>query len=207
MDRHYLQFAAAWVRGAHPSLARDDDQATVAAAIANGLRVHRFKRMDTLPRVSRVLGILRSFAPQTLLDVGTGRGAFLWPLLDEMPHLDVTCLDVLEHRVEGIEAVRRGGISRVRAIHGDICSGDSYGAFDIVTMLEVLEHTPNPNAAARAAMRMAKRAIIVTVPSKEDDNPEHIHVFDAKSLRALFPDARKIDIDGVRGHFVMVVQP
>jgi 2-polyprenyl-3-methyl-5-hydroxy-6-metoxy-1,4-benzoquinol methylase len=207
MDRHYLQFAAAWVRGARPELTRESDGATVDAAIAEGVRLHRFKRMDTLPRVQRVIGILRSFAPKTLLDVGTGRGAFLWPLLDEIEEIEVTCLDVLDYRVADIEAVRRGGIERVRGVHGDICANRSYGSFDVVTMLEVLEHLPNPKAAASLAMRMAKSAVIITVPSKEDDNPEHIHLFDAASLRDLFSGARKIDVDGVRGHLVAMVRP
>ena len=39
------------------------------------LRLHRFKRTAGLPRVRRVLGALKGFAPETLLDVGSGRGA------------------------------------------------------------------------------------------------------------------------------------
>jgi cyclopropane fatty-acyl-phospholipid synthase-like methyltransferase len=210
-DRHYLELAAAWVRGVEPSLVRETDEATVEAAIGAGLRVHRFKRMSQLPRVRRVLGILRSFAPSTLLDIGTGRGAFLWPLLDEIPEVDVTCLDVLEHRVSDIEAVRRGGISRVRAVQGDICTlaHDSviFRRFDVVTALEVLEHVENPGAAARAMLDVAERAIVVTVPSKPDDNPEHLRLFTKASLSELFEGARRIEIGGVLDHMVAVVQP
>ena len=48
----------------------------------------------------RVLGLLRGLlgaslelAAPRLLDVGSGRGAFLWPLLDAFPRLRVTAID------------------------------------------------------------------------------------------------------------------
>ena len=77
----YLPFAAAYVRGEIPDV-RDlpDDE-----ACALGLRLYRFKRNAELPRVRAVLGILKGLAPSVLLDVSSGRGTFLWPLLDDMP--------------------------------------------------------------------------------------------------------------------------
>ncbi|MFO8083850.1 MAG: hypothetical protein R6U27_05975 [Desulfobacterales bacterium] len=47
-----------------------------------GLRLHRFKRNHSLPRVQKVLGILKTIQPASLLDIGTGRAVFLWPLID-----------------------------------------------------------------------------------------------------------------------------
>jgi hypothetical protein len=58
--------------------------------LASDLRLHRFKRTMGLPRVAKVLGILRGLVPENLLDIGSGRGAFLWPLLDAFPDLPVT---------------------------------------------------------------------------------------------------------------------
>ena len=50
---------------------------------------------------------------------------------------------------------------------------------DIVTLLEVLEHIPDVEKAV-AAVRMARKYVVVSVPSKEDNNPEHIHLLTKK---------------------------
>jgi len=49
--------------------------------------------------------------------------------------------------------------------------------------------------------------VVVTVPSVPDDNPEHVRLFDKASLTALFTaaGARRVQVDGVRGHLVAVV--
>jgi hypothetical protein len=73
-----------------------------------------------------------------------------------------------------------------------------------VTALEVLEHVADPAPVAANLLRHAKRAIVVTVPSKPDDNPEHVRLFDKRSLEALFRDASKVVVDGVLDHFVVV---
>lgn len=205
-ERYYTALGAAWVRGSHPALASDDDEATIKAALAAGVRVHRFKRAGVLPRVERVLGILRGFAPATLLDVGSGRGAFLWPMLEAMPHVEVTALDVLPHRIADLEAVARGGVTRLHPRLCDVTTFDQTDAFDVATILEVLEHLPTPALAARALVRAARRVVIATVPSKPDDNPEHIHLFDKPRLVALFSEAgaRRVDVEYVLNHIVVV---
>jgi ubiquinone/menaquinone biosynthesis C-methylase UbiE len=205
-ETHYLAFAAAYARGAleRPEL---DDDAAIEAALAAGVRLHRFKRSGVLPRVRRVIGALRGLGAIRLVDVGTGRGAFLWPLLDEMPEIDVTSIDLLPHRALDVDRVRRGGVERVRAARMDACAmGFPDGAVDVVTQLEVLEHMTSPALAAREALRVARIAVVASVPSHEDDNPEHIQLFDPASLAALFADAgaRRVSIDHVLGHMVCV---
>jgi ubiquinone/menaquinone biosynthesis C-methylase UbiE len=157
--------------------------------------------------VRRVLGALRALAPASLLDVGTGRGVFLWPLLDAMPEVEVLAIDRLAHRVADLDAVARGGLSRLRAARMDATSlALRDEAMDVVTVLEVLEHIPESEAAAREAMRVARRAVVATVPSHEDDNPEHIHLFDRARLEGMFRagGARRVTVEQVRGHIVVV---
>ena len=103
MDQNYFdRLAAAFVRGklcddpaaeAHVELfARPLDQLTdeelqalIQLGLAHDLRLHKFKRTMDLVRVRKVIGILRGLQPANLLDVGSGRGAFLWPLLLILP--------------------------------------------------------------------------------------------------------------------------
>jgi len=205
-ESHYLGLAAAYVRGAlgRPDL---DDAAALAAGPAAGLRLHRFKRTAELPRVRRVLGVLRGLGATSLLDVGSGRGAFLWPLLDGLPEVTVTSIDVIPHRVWTVEAVRRGGVARLAGARMDAAAlGVADDAVDAVTLLEVLEHLPDPAPAAAEALRVARTAVIATVPSQPDDNPEHVRLFDGAALEALFlaAGARRVSIEHVRGHLVAV---
>ena len=69
----YTEFAAAFCRG-RLGLAPDlSEAASLAAGIDAGLRLFRFKRNAELPRVRRVLGVLRGLGPQDVLDIGSGR--------------------------------------------------------------------------------------------------------------------------------------
>jgi ubiquinone/menaquinone biosynthesis C-methylase UbiE len=208
-DRYYVALGAAFVRGRWPELARapggESDADVFAAAVAQGHKLHKFKRNADLPRVRRVLSMLTGLAPGSLLDIGSGRGAFLWPLLDAFPELAVTAIDVEEQRATDLAAVSRGGITQLEAAQMDAAAlRFADGAFDGVTMLEVLEHMPDPARAAREAVRVARRFVVATVPSKEDDNPEHIHLFDRRSLTDLFEQAgaRRVTVEYVLNHVV-----
>jgi SAM-dependent methyltransferase len=211
--RYYVALGAAFVRGRLPDLGRTDattepvptDASVFAAGLARGLELHKFKRNAELPRVRRVLSMLTALGPATMLDVGSGRGVFLWPLLDTFPSLEVTAIDVAEQRAADLGAVGAGGIERLRAARMDATAlAFADDSFDGVTLLEVLEHMPDPAKAAREAVRVARRFVIATVPSKEDENPEHIHLFDRRSLARLFEEAgaRRVTVEHVLNHVV-----
>jgi len=58
----------------------------------------------------------------------------------------------------------------------------------------------------RNAIRLARNYIIVSVPSKPDDNPEHIHLFSNEDLEQLFVSngCKKVKFMSVTNHRVMV---
>jgi ubiquinone/menaquinone biosynthesis C-methylase UbiE len=199
--RYYLDLAAAFVRGWLPEAPAGSAEDLVRFGLKAGLRLHKFKRSAELPRVRGVLGMLRGLAPPDLLDVGSGRGVFLWPLLDAFPELPVHAIDTRPDRVADIQAVARGGIARLRGSvmdAGQLEMPDR--TVDGVTVLEVLEHLKGPERAVAEAVRVAKRFVIVSVPSKPDDNPEHIHLFDNNSLQDLF---RRSNVDNLRVEYVL----
>jgi len=180
----------------------------IAIGAKSGLRLHKFKRThESLPRVRRVLGFLRGIAPESLLDVGSGRGAFLWPCLNTFPWLPVTVCEIDPVRIRLYEAVRKGGIDRLHCYQSDIAAIDLPDrSFDVVTMLEVIEHLERPLEAIQVGLRLAARHLIVSVPSKEDNNPAHIHYLTKSKLETLFKDAgcRRIRFDGVPGHLILI---
>jgi ubiquinone/menaquinone biosynthesis C-methylase UbiE len=208
-DHYYTDLALAFVQGklgARPQLSPDE---IIQSGLDAGLRLHKFKRNAELPRVRRVLGILRGLGPENLLDVGSGRGTFLFPLLDEFPHLPVTAIDVSERRAADLEAVHRGGVENLMAVCADVTLlGLKDKHFDVVTMLEVMEHLESPEKAAAEIVRLAQRFAVVSVPSKEDDNPEHIHLFDTKRLEAIFDaaGAKGIKFEFVLNHIIAIVK-
>lgn len=207
MDGYYQRMAEAYVRGELPALADGSGDNLLDAGRAAGLKLHRFKHSAALPRVRAVLGILHGVQPANLLDIGSGRGVFLWPLLDEFDRLPVTATDRDTRHVEIIDAVARGGVTTLSAARmeaTDLTFAD--GSFDAVTVLEVLEHLPRPRDALSEAVRVARRFVIASVPSKPDDNPSHIHLFDRESLTRLFEDsgAKRIKIDFVLNHMVCI---
>lgn len=169
------------------------------------LPIHPFKRTGGLARVQRVLGMLRGLCPADLLDLGPGRGAALWPLLDAMPGISVTTLDRAATSAARVASVGRGGLPGLHALRGDMrqlpFAADS---FDGVLALEVLEHLHDPGRAAAEALRVARRFVIASCPSTPDDNPGHISLLGGRALERLFLDAgaARVKLTGVLNHSI-----
>lgn len=205
---HHDTCAAAYVRGML-GLPADEAVDTHTLAATHGLHLHPFKRTRGLPRVQKMLGVLRGLRPGSLLDLGTGRGVFLWPLLEAFPELRVHAVDLLSRRIERIEAVARGGFPDLTAAVGDATALDvADDAFEVVAALEVLEHIPDVERAVREVVRAARDWVLISVPSRPDDNPEHLHLLTPERLTGLLAaaGAGRIQLDHVPGHLLAVVR-
>lgn len=224
-ERYMLDAAAAYYRGralrtGAPALNEEllvcplDEltQEMIDTIIAAGCgienKLYYFKRThEDMPRVRKVMGFLKSVQFDSLLDVGSGRGVFLLPFMEQFPWVRVTSLDVLPHRVQYLKDLSSGGFVQLDARLADICSAEvEEKSVDVVTMLEVLEHIPDVALAVAAAVRIARKHVVVTVPSKPDNNPEHIHLLTKEVLTELFEAAgcTRLRFDGVNGHLFMV---
>lgn len=223
MERYEWKFAAAFVRGtakdipgllpealtapALDELTEAEVERILRAGESAELRMYHFKKKDMLPRVKAVMGFLKGVQPESLLDVGSGRGVFLLPFLKEFPWVEVTSADILPHRVQMLRAMAAGGIENLTAVEKNICDwSEERDRFDVVTLLEVLEHIPDVQAAVTNAVRLAKRYVVVSVPAQADDNPEHIHLLTKDILTRLFANAgcTKLQFGGVNGHLILV---
>ena len=224
-ERYDIRAAAAWILGhakrtGIPSLpdellrktgnecSEEELLQIVLAGRAAQLKLYPFKAgTQMLQRTRRTLGFLHSISFETMLDVGSGRGVFLIPFMKEFPWVRVTSLDLLEKRVTFLNELADGGFGPLHAEQKDICD-QPYpdNSFDVVTMLEVLEHIPAVEKAIASAVKMAKQYVVVTVPSKPDNNPEHIHLLTKDKLTRMFEAAgcARLHFDGVEGHLFLV---
>ena len=175
-----------------------------------GMKLYYFKNSDRqLPRVNKALGFLKGICFESLLDVGSGRGVFLLPFLDEFPYVQVTSIDILDKRIDLLSDLSNGGIDQLNVKKADLCDQPyADNSFDVVTLLEVLEHIPDVEKAIRSAVSIARKYVVVTVPSKEDDNPEHIHLLTKEKLTSYFNacGVKKLSFDGVPGHLFMIAK-
>ena len=220
VQRYESRLMAAYVRGTlrgkgplfdEPleTLTAENHAQLLAMGREAGLKLHDFKQKERLPRVKKALGFLRGIQPESLLDVGSGRGVFLFPFLTDFSGVPVTSVDLLVHRVEMLNALHAGGISQLTALVQDITAWDlPANSFDVVTALEVLEHIPDVQKAITCAVRLAGRYVVVSVPSKPDNNPEHIHLLTKPVLTELFHQAGcdQLQFDGVPGHLFMTAK-
>ena len=221
-SQYYLRPAAAFARGyfakgkgglphdlwdrSLDDLSADECSQLVATMKTDGTNLRSFKRAMRLPRVTAAVGILRGLNPSNLLDVGSGRGVSLWPIMEAFPDIKVTALDHNLRNIADLDDVHRGGLKFLRPSLKD-CTKLSFEdrAFDVTTMLEVLEHIPDANAALREAVRVTSRFLLLSVPSKPDDNPEHIHLFKEADLRGMLGEAG-VKVQYVPNHMLILAK-
>jgi SAM-dependent methyltransferase len=145
---------------------------------------------------ARIAATLAELSPQSLLDAGCGEGEMLRRVT-----LPPGTRTVLLDRNPESAAQLLGSVDALPF---------ASRSFDVVTCLEVLEHQRDPRPAARELARVARRAVVFSVPyepyfrignvlrgqhlSRLGDHPEHLQHWNLRSfgvfLRASFREVR-----------------
>ena len=163
------------------------------------------KYSDQNPVVSFVLGrffrrlrtVLAELDPHSVLDAGSGEGEML--RRGVLPAaVRPVCLDL-----------RPASLAEVAVPHR-VCASVlalpfAARSFDAVTCLEVLEHLDDPAAAVRELARVARRAVVVSVPlepyfrignvlrgkhlGRLGNHPEHVQHWNLRTFPAFLSDS------------------
>lgn len=150
-------------------------------------------------RAARLIGAIRDMNVDSVLDIGCGHGELLKLCQDE--GMDVQGVDYTsEHCIEGIPACDTL----------DELDGKKY---DIVTMLHLLEHVPDPIAELKQAASFAKKYVLVEVPKYDLGdykvrylNLPHVLIFRTWTLVSAFERAGlKVEGLAVFGRNIIVV--
>lgn len=136
----------------------------------------------------------------SLVDIGCGDGRFLREAARHHPDVTLLGVDYSEQAIRLAQAMN----SHLRYRVQDIVTEPLNGRFDVVTLIEVLEHIPPPQApafvAAVAAALGESGRLVLTVPHRNVPvTPKHFQHFDEQGLRKLlephFDDLRFIPFD------------
>lgn len=206
-NKYNLELAAAFVLGHAPNLTHEK---LIRMGQAAGLKMQRFKKTEPLPRVAKVIEMLRSLDPVNLLDIGSGRGTGLTQVLMEFPHLDIAAVECDKALIPNLNALARGlgmvrstGCLRVFNVDATTTLPFQVSEFDVGTALEVLEHIQDTQRAVDEIVRVCRK-VVFSVPSEPDDNPEHVHFHTPEDLTRMFltAGAKSVTFDSVPGHTV-----
>jgi 2-polyprenyl-3-methyl-5-hydroxy-6-metoxy-1,4-benzoquinol methylase len=173
--------------------------AQYAAAYPELYRRHWWWRAREAILLRKIRSILATVHDPRILDVGCGAALFF---------------DALESlgRVEGLEAdstaVERAGRWRNRIVVGELDSAYRPDApFDLILMLDVLEHTQHPEPLLRRAADLVTRdgCVLVTVPAfkwlwtAHDQMNHHVTRYTARELRTVIARAGLVTLEA--GYF------
>jgi SAM-dependent methyltransferase len=140
-----------------------------------------------LTGIEVVLGELKGRQCNSLIDVGCGDGRFLREVAKAGVKASLLGVDYSERAIRIAQSLNPG--IEYRSL--DITSSDLHQSFDVVTLVEVLEHIPTDsiNGFVEGLSRLMHEhsILIVTVPHKNEPViAKHYQHFDSASLKKIF---------------------
>ena len=158
----------------------------IKIADSKNIDYHNFKN-SKLPRVEKVIGMLKGIKPPSILDIGFGRGKFLYPFLEEFGNYNITAIEKSISSIQEALYLNKEGYPNLTLSFSDLFDNEwKNKTFHTITALEVMEHIENTEKFLDECIRLAYKWLILSVTSKEDNNPEHIHLFTEEKINHLF---------------------
>lgn len=148
---------------------------------------------------AKSLSITKDFS---ILDIGCGSGKLIKFLQDKFE----VSVEGIEPNQEAVEAGRRAGLN----IHcGVLESVELTNQYDLVYLIHVIEHLPDPLATIERVFSLLKTngKLVICTPNHMNperswfgkywdgwDTPRHIYVFDARSIKKMLKRLGFVDI-------------
>ncbi|MEM6298600.1 MAG: methyltransferase domain-containing protein [Bacteroidota bacterium] len=118
--------------------------------------------------IKEILQILLAVQPDHLADLSADeqRTGFLWHLVNTLPFLPVTSLEVSNQWRPHIEALMRGGVRQIKVQETDPLKMANLrgNQFDVVTCVQALTLVQDLKSAFGELVRIAKRYILISLP-------------------------------------------
>jgi ubiquinone/menaquinone biosynthesis C-methylase UbiE len=155
---------------------------------------------DSISMYTRTYHIINALSHLTftsLLDVGSAEGYVAFTV-GRLLHAEVCCTDLSEQACD-----RATEIFGIRAVPADLKELPfSDGEFDVVLCSETLEHVADPRPGIDELLRVARRAVLITVPHESErtvkknirsgQTHSHISSFRIDSLRPWQKDGCRV---------------
>lgn len=144
----------------------------------------------------RIYQEIKKIKPGKIIDLGCGEGFLESYLKEKKLKIKITAVDINQEAIKYAQKNNPG----IKFLTGDIFNLKIKEKFDLVMMLEVLEHLPCPGKALKVASGLSER-ILISVPwepwfswlyllaglnfKRRGKHPEHCQFFKPNSLRLL----------------------
>lgn len=109
----------------------------------------------------KIVETVAGLSPRNFLDAGCGEGFVARIMLERLPGLELTGFDFNPASVAMARAKNPGATFREASIFEIPFEDDQ---FDVVGCFEVLEHQDDPDAALAEVARVARQAVVLSVP-------------------------------------------
>ncbi|TAE00058.1 MAG: class I SAM-dependent methyltransferase [Bacteroidetes bacterium] len=175
----------------------------------HGLKLSVFYNAQELNLYAKVIQLLKNIQPDNLLDLGSGRGTFVWQFLDNFPFISLTVVENQSRFVQNLQAVYKGGFGHLKIIPNKLTDLAvlQYFEFDVVTAIQVIEYLPDYQSFLKDICRLAKRFIVLTV-AKNNSNPNCVHQFDEDEIRNMFGklDIFQLKIESIPNYWIIIAR-